>query len=71
MSEEARATAYRQMIRAQHRWHATLDAMLIPPSDAPADQVREDWEPIEQFITEGPDVGETDFPESEAGQRIN
>jgi hypothetical protein len=71
MSEETRATAYRQMIRAQHRWHATLDALLMPPSDEPADQVREDWEPIDQFITEGPDVGETDFPGSEAGQRIN
>ena len=71
MSEDARATAYRQMIRAQHRWHAALDALLIPPSDAPADQVRERWEPIAQAITEGPDVAETDFPESEAGQRIN
>jgi hypothetical protein len=71
MSDETRATAYRQMIRAQHRWHATLDAMLIPPSDAPADQVRENFEPIELLITEGPDVGETDYPESEAGQRIN
>ena len=71
MSEESRATAYRQMIRAQHAWHATLDAMLIPPSDAPAEAVRDAWEPIELFITEGPDVGETDFPESEAGQRFN
>lgn len=71
MSEDARATAYRQMIRAQHAWHAALDALLIPPSDAPAEAVRAAWEPIEQFITEGPDVGETEYPESEAGQRIN
>ena len=71
MSEESRALAYRQMIQAQHAWHATLDALLTPPSDTPAEQVRERWEPIELLITEGPDVGETDFPESEAGQRFN
>ena len=71
MSDDAQALEYRRMIRAQHAWHATLDAMLTPPSQVPAQTVREAWEPIELFITEGPDVGETDFPESEAGQRIN
>lgn len=47
------------------------DRRLIPPSAAPATAVRAAWNPITQFIEEGPDVGERDVPESEKGQRVN
>jgi hypothetical protein len=68
MSEEL---ARRERYLARREFQRWLDAQLTPPSDVPAELVRERWMPIEQFIREGPDVGETDFPESEAGQRIN
>lgn len=65
--EEARRARY----LARQAFQRQLDAALTPPSQAPAQAVRDAWEPIELLITEGPDVGEADFPESEAGQRIN
>jgi hypothetical protein len=71
MSDDAQAIEYRRMMQAREAFYAHLDDLLTPPSQAPAEAVRERWEPIELLITEGPDVGETDFPESEADQRIN
>ena len=44
------------------------DAALTPPSDAPAAAVRAAWKPIDQFLKEGPDVGERQEPESKQGK---
>ncbi len=56
---------------AREAYQAAQDAALTPASDAPAVQTRANWQPIEQFIQEGPDVGYEDEAESEKGQRIN
>ena len=72
MSEDARLLAYRLKQAAQKAYQAWLDARLTPPSDAPAEKVRADWEAIEQFVTEGPDIGDTDDADaSPSGQRFN
>lgn len=71
MDDEARAAAYRLQHGRREAFQAWQDAMLLPASDAPAEQVRANWQPIELFIQEGPDVGEAHEAESEEGQRIN
>lgn len=71
MSEEARHLAYRQQQRNQRTFQAWLDDQLTPPSQAPAEQTRQDWKPIELLITEGPDIGDPDDVESDGGLRFN
>jgi hypothetical protein len=56
---------------AREAYQAWLDAALTPASDAAALQTRANWQPIEDFIEEGPDVGYREEPESEEVQRIN
>ena len=68
MSEESDR---REQYLARCAYQRAMDALLTPPSQAPAEAVRLAWLPMEQFVKEGPDVGETDFCESEAGQRIS
>lgn len=71
MDDEARAAAYRLQHGRREAFQQLLDDALTPASDAPAEQVRANWQPIELFIQEGPDVGEAHEAESEEGQRIN
>ena len=71
MDEEARAAAHQLQHERRETFQAWLDDALTPASEARAEQTRANWQPIEQFIEEGPDVGEADEAESEEGQRIN
>ncbi len=71
MSEEERLARHRLDYVAQRTFQRALDALLTPASQLPAIQVRANVEPIMQFIKEGPDVGQREEIESEAGQRIN
>lgn len=57
--------------KARAAYQAAQDAALTPESDAPAAQVRTNWQPIREFIEEGPDVGFEDEAGSEKDQRIN
>jgi hypothetical protein len=63
--------ARRARYQARKAYQRMLDEYLTPVSEVPAELVREHWEPMEQFLKEGPDVGEPDFPESKGGQRVN
>ena len=60
MSEDARHDAYVAQRTRREAFQAALDAALIPASDAPAEAVRAGWEPMRQFVQEGPHIGETD-----------
>lgn len=71
MSEEARHLAFRQQRRNQVASQRWLDAQLTPVSQEPARQVRQDWEPIDLFLTEGPDIGDREDVESDGGLRFN
>ena len=71
MSEDARHLAYRQQQRNQREFQQWLDERLTPVSQTHAEQVREDWGPMERFLTEGPDIGDRDEIESEGGLRFN
>ena len=72
MSEDARLLAYRLKQASQRAYQEWLDAQLTPESDAPAEQVEADWKAMEQFVTEGPDIGDTDDADaSPSGQRFN
>lgn len=63
-------TARRERHLARIAVQREQDAALAG-DDTAAAAVRAAWEPIEQFVKEGPDVGEPEEAESEAGQRIN
>ena len=56
---------------AREAYQAAQDAALTPVSDAAAAQTRANWQPMTDFIQEGPDVGYREEAESEEGQRIN
>ena len=60
MDEDARHAAYVAQRARREVFQAQLDAALTPPSDAPAEAVRDAWEPMRQFVQEGSDIGETD-----------
>ena len=70
-ADDAQAAAHRAQHEARAAYQAAQDAALTPSSDAPAVQTRANWQPIDDFLKEGPDVGYEDEAESEKGQRIN
>jgi len=71
MSEEARRIAYRQQRARRVAFQSALDAALTPVSQEPAATVRTNFEPIAQFLREGPDVGEAREVEPKGDQRFN
>lgn len=71
MTEAERAAAYRLQHDRRAAFQAALDRALTPASDAPAEAVRADWQPITDFLQEGSDVGEADEAGSEGDQRLN
>lgn len=70
MSEEERAAAYRLQYARRKAFQGAQDDALAGDDDALA-ALTERWQPMIDFVKEGPDVGERDEPESEGGQRIN
>ena len=50
---------------AREAYQVWLDAQLLPASDAAADATVANWQPIIDFLQEGPDVGYREVPESE------
>lgn len=50
---------------ARTAYQAWLDTLLLPTSDAAADQTRANWQPIEDTLKEGPHVGYREEAESE------
>lgn len=62
--------AYQLRHEAREAYQAWLDAQLLPASEAAAEATRANWQPITDFLEEGPDVGKEDFPES-ADCRVN
>jgi hypothetical protein len=50
---------------AREAYQAWLDAQLLPASDAAAEATVANWQPIIDFLQEGPDVGYREDPESE------
>ena len=70
MSEEARAAAYRLQYDRRKAKQAALDTALAGDTAA-RESLDTKWQPITEFIQEGPDVGEADEPTSEGSQRIN
>lgn len=69
MTEQERHDAYVAQQQARIAFQASLDAALLPPSDAPAEAIRADWQPMTDFIREGPDIGKDD-PEPQVEQRF-
>lgn len=69
--DDEQAKAYRAQYPRRVAAQKALDAALTPVSDAPAEATRQAWEPMRQFVQEGPDVGQRQEPASEKGQRIN
>jgi hypothetical protein len=67
---ELERLAHRLQHEAQRAYQRWLDSLLTPESEAPAEQVRENFRPIEQFITEGPDVGFRQDADEETVHRI-
>lgn len=58
--EAARRAQWRNRLAFQTAQEAALRG-----SDAVAAEVVADWEPIDQFLTDGPDIGERGVPEDE------
>lgn len=71
MTDAEQAALHRAQHALREAYQALLDAALTPASDAPAEAVRADWQPIEDVIKEGPDVGFREEAGSEKDQRIN
>lgn len=71
MVDEARRIAYRIKRDQQRIYQRWLDTKLTPASEMPAALVRQQWEPIEQLLEEGPHVGERQDPDNGDPQRIN
>ena len=50
---------------AREAYQAWLDAQLLPASDAAAEATTANWQPMTDYLKEGPDVGYREDPESE------
>lgn len=62
MSEEQRHLDYLARRRRIQAAQKRLDVALSGDDEVAA-QVRRDWRPMEQFVTQGPDIGHTDDPD--------
>jgi len=71
MADAEQAALHRAQPALREVYQALLDAALTPASDARAEAGRTDWQPIEDVIKEGPDVGFREEAGSEKDQRIN
>ena len=63
MDAERLANQLRHEARAAYQ--AWLDAQLTPTSDAAADATRAGWQPMTDYLKEGPDGGYRQEAESE------